>query len=112
MAKHGSLGEFDLVNGDWKSYIERAQQYLTANDITDAGKKRAVLLSSCGDATYRRIKDVLSPTEPADASFKTIVDKMTAHLQPTPSEIVERCRFHSRKRLPGEAWLSLRSSRS
>ena len=28
---------------------------------------------------------------------------MTAHLQPTPSEIVERCRFHSRKRLAGES---------
>ena len=28
---------------------------------------------------------------------------MMAYLQPTPLEIVERCRFHTRKRLPGEA---------
>ena len=51
-AKHGSLGKFDLTKGDWKSYIEQAKQYFAANDITDGGKQRAILLSSCGDASY------------------------------------------------------------
>ena len=102
-AKHGSLGEFDLTKGDWKSYIERAKQYFAANDIADGGKQRAILLSSCGDASYRTIKDVLSPTAPGEASFKTIVDKMTKHLQPAPSEIVQRCRFNTRTRRPHES---------
>ena len=52
-AKHGSLGIFDFTKGDWKSYIERAKQYFAANDIADGEKQQAVLLSSCGDASYR-----------------------------------------------------------
>ena len=63
-ATHGTLGPFDLHFRDWKSYVERAKLYFTANDIADAAKQRAVLLSSCGEATYRRIKDVLSPLWP------------------------------------------------
>ena len=53
-AKHGFLGEFDYAKGDWKSYIERTKQYFTANDVTDGAKQRAILLSSCGDATDER----------------------------------------------------------
>ena len=100
-AKHGSLGEFDLTKGDWKSYIEQAKQYFAANDIADGGKQRAILLSSCGDASYRTIKDVLSQMAPGRLhSFKMIMDKMTKHLQPAPSEIVQRCHFNTRTRRP------------
>ena len=103
MAAHGSLGEFVLSTGDWKSYVERAKLYFTANDIIDASKRRAVLLSSCGDATYRRIKDVLSPRAPAETTFKAICDAMAKHLQPESSEIVQRFRFNTRVRLPQES---------
>ena len=89
MAKHGHLGEFEIVRGDWKSYVERAKQYFTANDVTREAKQRAILLSACGDATYRRIKDVLHPQPPGEASLKTIINKMTKHFQPEPSEIVQ-----------------------
>ena len=55
-ASHGTLNQFDLASGDWKSYVERTKLYFIANDITGGAKKRATFLSSCGDATYRRIK--------------------------------------------------------
>ncbi len=95
---HGTLSQFDLSTGDWKSYVERAKLYLTANDIASAEKQRAIFLSSCGDATYRRIKDVLSPRAPTDVPFKDICSIMTAHFQPQPSEIVQRFRFNTRTR--------------
>ena len=76
-ARHGSLGEFDQSKGDWTSYIER-------------------------DSTYCTIKDVLSPQAPSEASIKSIIDKMTKHYQPAPSEIVQRFRFNTRLRRPHE----------
>ena len=103
MATHGTLGEFDQQIGDWKSYIERLEQYFVANDVGEDSKKRAILISCVGDRTYRTIKDVLSPIAPADVDFKTIVDKMSKHLQPEPSEIVQRFRFHTRVRQPHES---------
>ena len=103
MAKHGSLGEFDQKTGDWKSYIERAQQYFAANDVEDANKQRAVLLSSVGDKTYRTINDVLSPDAPATVELATLIEKMTKCFQPAPSEIVQRIQFNTRVRQPHES---------
>lgn len=59
-ANGGTLGPFDLTSGNWKSYVEWAKLYFTANDITDTSKQRVVLLSSCGDAAYQRIRRSVS----------------------------------------------------
>ncbi len=63
-AKHGTLAEFDAGIEDWKSYAERLEQYFVANDITDAGKQRVVLLSGCGAATYKLIRNLVAPAKP------------------------------------------------
>ena len=43
-SSHGKLGEFMVSKEDWKSYTECLQQYFAANDIDNAGKRRAILL--------------------------------------------------------------------
>ena len=43
--QHGSVWKFDHAAEDWETYVERVDLYLTANGITAAGQKRAVLLS-------------------------------------------------------------------
>ena len=54
MATHGSVGEFNPDREDWISYTERLTQYFVANGISEEGEKRkAILLSSCGAATYQ-----------------------------------------------------------
>ena len=52
-ATHGHLREFDSTHEEWETYIEHLEQYFTANDVQDAGKQRAILLSCCGASTYR-----------------------------------------------------------
>ena len=44
-ATQGHLGEFDSAQEEWKTYTERLEQYFTANDVRDAEKQRATLLS-------------------------------------------------------------------
>lgn len=48
VATHGTISKFDHEVEDWKTYVKRVNLYLMANDITNSGKKRAVLLSVCG----------------------------------------------------------------
>ena len=103
MASHGHLGEFDASKDDWTSYIERAQQYFAANDIDSPAKMHAVLISACGPATYRIIKDVLTPEAPSTVDFDTIVEKLTQHFQPVPNQIAQRCKFFSHIRRPHES---------
>ena len=95
MASHGHLVEFNASKDDWTSYIERAQQYFAANDIDSPAKMRAVLISACCPATYRIIKDVLTPEAPSTMDFDTIVEKLTQHFQPVPNQITQHCKFFS-----------------
>ena len=61
MATHGNVGEFKHGAEDWTAYCERLEQYFTANDVDDAGKQRAILLSGCGAATYQRSPVIMWP---------------------------------------------------
>lgn len=48
---------------EWKEYVEVLEQYLIANDITEA-KKRAVFLSNCGKRAYSLPRNLLAPKRP------------------------------------------------
>ena len=62
----GSVEPFERDTDDWTAYCERLQQYFVANDIKDDGKKRAVLLSVCGTASYQLIRSLVAPCKQAD----------------------------------------------
>ena len=100
---HGRVGKFDPNLEDWTSYTERLQQYFTANDVTE-NKQRAVLLSGCGVATYRLIKNLTAPDKPTDKSFTQLVKLVADHHNPKRSVIVEHFRrFNIRNRQQGES---------
>ena len=67
MATHGSVGEFNPDREDWISYTERLTQYFVANGISEEGvKRKAILLSSCGAATYQLIRNLVAPKKPTE----------------------------------------------
>jgi len=66
-------------------------------------KKRAVLLSECGVATYRLIRSLVVPQNPSEVEYKALLDKTKEHFAPTPSCIVERYEFNSRVQEPSES---------
>ena len=68
MALIGKVEEFQ-ENNNWIEYKERHDQYFLANEISDNGKKRPVLLSSCGAKSYKLIRNLVSPGKPSDKTF-------------------------------------------
>ena len=101
MALIGKVEEFQ-ENDNWIEYAERLEHYFTANEITDNGKKRAVLLSSCGAKTYKLIRNLVAPGKPTDKSFAELVNIFKNHLNSRPSSIVYRFKFNCRFRKQGE----------
>ena len=95
MAVHGNLGVFDRDLEDWASYCERMEQYFIANGISNADRKRAILLSVCGPATFKLIRSLIAPDKPSDKSFEQIVKAVSDHLCPKPSSILQRFYFNS-----------------
>jgi len=92
----GKLEEFDLNSGeDWTQYIERMEFYFLANSITDTDKEQAILLSTIGAQAYKVLRNLISPSAPSEKSFKQLVQTMTKHFCPPPSEIVQRFKFNT-----------------
>ena len=79
----GAVGPFERDTDDWTAYCERLQQFFVANEIKEDGKKRAVLLSVCGTASYQLIRSLVAPSKPTDKSVDEIM------------KLVKECRFLS-----------------
>ena len=90
-----SWHKFNPDEDDWKSYVERLDQYFAANDITEAEKKRATLLSSVGADTYKLIRNLTTPNGPTSHTYKDITELVQEHYNSKPSTIVERFKFNS-----------------
>ena len=89
---------FDAFSGEpteWEDYVERMENYFIAHDIKSDGKKRAVLLSECGAATYKLIRSLVVPHKPSEVDYKELLVKAKGHFAPAPSCIVERYKFNT-----------------
>ena len=95
---HGKLSTFDQHSESWTSYSERLRYYFTANNITDKPKKKSILLSCSGAATYDLLKDPLQPTCPNDKSYDELMKVLSDYFNPKPSTIVQHYKLNTRVR--------------
>lgn len=112
-ALFGKLEKFDKSKEDWTQYVERMDFFFAANGIEDAGKKKSVFLAAVGPSTYSLLRNLVSPDRPGDKMFAELVAVLKEHFNPTPSETVQRSKFHTRVRkqdeLVAEFFAQLRS---
>ncbi len=97
------MREFSASSESWVEYVERLEQYFIANDIADANKKRAILLSVVGASTYHLLRSLVVPAKPSEKTFAEIVELVKKHHNPPPSVTVQRHKFNSLVRQPGES---------
>ncbi|GBM97020.1 hypothetical protein AVEN_234747-1, partial [Araneus ventricosus] len=66
------------------------------NEITNAEKKRAVLLAVCGIKTLGVLRSLLAPESPSTKPYDDLIKVLKEHFAPTSSEIYRRFQFHKR----------------
>lgn len=98
----GSTAPFDSQTQTWEEYCEVLHHFFEANEIDDAGRQKAILLSAVGSQTYSLMRNLVSPAKPGDKTFDELVKLLKDHFNPKPSEIVQRFKFNSRNRKNGE----------
>ena len=103
MAAHGNIEEFDHSLQDWTQYCERLEKYFLSNDVKDATKQCAILLSVSSSATYRLVRNLVAPAKLTDKLFNNIVELVHDHYTPKPSMIAQRFQFHCRSQKEGES---------
>ena len=101
MAQIGKIEHFQ-IGEDWESYEEHLQKYFKANEITDAGKQVAIFLTVVGSHLYKLLRNLVSPSKPAEKSYDELTTVLKQHLVPKPIVIAERLKFLRPIQKPGE----------
>ena len=60
----GQVKEFDGEKEEWSQYVERLDHFFEVNEVADADKKRAILLTVIGPSTYKLLWNLLVPVNP------------------------------------------------
>ncbi|CAG4990282.1 unnamed protein product [Colias eurytheme] len=97
----GKITEFNIHQDDWNLYVERLEQYFIVNKISE-DLQVPTLITIMGTESYELLVNLCTPVRPMDKKFREISDIMTHHLQPKPSELAERYKFHQRKQKDNE----------
>ena len=64
---------------------------------------QCMFLSIIGPTTYKLLSSMIAPDKPGEKSYEDLVKVLKEHHNPTPSEIVQRYKFHTRIRKPEES---------
>ena len=71
------------------------KHYFVANDVADGGKKRSILLSVCGPATYKVIRNLVEDGKLDTTSYDDIVKLVKGYYDPPPSITMQRYKFNT-----------------
>ena len=89
-------------HGDWITYTERLSYYFKAKSITDANRKKAVLLWVCGTETFSFFKVLITPNSLQDKTFDKLSQPLEEHCNPAPSVIVGWFNFYMCQQQPNK----------
>ena len=84
-------------------YVERFEQFLVANDITEAKNVMATFLTAVGAKTCELLNDIVAPAKPSELTFEEVVEHLNKHYDPKPLVIAERFNFHKRNQQADES---------
>ena len=99
----GQLNEFRHGSERLSVYLERFDLYVAANSVPEA-KKVPLLLTVIGGTVYSLLHDLFAPESPASKTFDAIVEKLRAHFEPKPVNILtHRYTFYRRNQGSNES---------
>ena len=98
----GSIAHFDPNIEDFDTYCSRVDLYFVANNIK-GDKVVPSFLTLIGPKTYGLVKNLLSPTDPANSTYDQIKTALKNHYKPKVILIYESFKFHSRSQKPNES---------
>ena len=65
MPTYGKIGEYEPDSEDWSQYVERLENFLVANNITSAEKKRVTFLAVIDPSAYMILRSLVAPEKPS-----------------------------------------------
>ena len=76
----GSIPEYK-IDQDWDTYQERFGEYFKANQLPE-DRKVSVLITLIGEEAYKTLKNLCTPTAPAEKTYKELCDILSKQFSP------------------------------
>lgn len=97
----GTLSSFNHEAQEWSVYKDRLEQWFLANDLVETGeqgdkagtKRRAILLSSLSESTYKLVRDLALPQKVGVLNYDKIIELLDGHFQTKKCGFAERSNF-------------------
>lgn len=67
------LEKFNFKKSEFVLFKERLEQTFIVNNVTGMERKRAILLSSLNEESYKLLRDLCTPISPALKSYEDII---------------------------------------
>ena len=99
----GHIEPFNPKSDVFSEYKERLNYYFVANSVEDDEKKKAIFLTLIGSVQFRLLKDLCAPVDISAKNFVELCTILQNHHQPKPPKFLQRTKFESRVRQPGES---------
>ena len=79
--------------------------YMIANNITDSAKKRSILLTVCGDQTFKLLQSLVpdGKLDADDLTYDSLVGLLKSHYKKKQTVVVHRFNFNTHARKPSES---------
>lgn len=103
MAENSTRIKFCLNKDKWETFVERLEFQFLARDTTIDAKKAAILLTSIDEDAYELIKNLCAPQKLSEKKYGELTKLMADHLEPKPSELMERNNFYKASQEQGES---------
>ena len=90
------------------NYVERLGHFFAANGIVGdseatTAKRQSTFLSVIGPGLYKLLRSILAPVNSSEKMFEQLAEVLKKHYNPPLSEVMQRFRFKTRSRKPGES---------
>lgn len=94
---------FDGAAGSWGTYRIRLEAFFEGHEVTDPGKRRALLISSLSDSVVRILQG-RNPSTPVNTlSYDQVVECLEDQYNPQANEIAASYAFFMRKQKEGDS---------
>lgn len=98
-----NVEKFNFKTSDFNLFKERLEQVFIVNNITVADRKRAILLSSLDERSYKLLKDLCIPNSPATKQYNELIKILSDFFSPVKSIFSERLKFYRANKLKDES---------
>lgn len=98
----GDVPYFNSLCSDWQVYTERLEQFFEVNDFAPE-KRKALLITSLDDETYKTLRDVCHPTLPKDKTYDELIELLSKQYIVRTSIFRERVKFYQAKQFGNES---------